>query len=179
MNLETNNTETKAIININESVKLNNVKRFTNIWCIEGLRNHNTPFLCTKMDTVKELEKEQPFRTESSLWVWANTVAKEENVSIGSVGLVPRTKTSFFHLIVVALWFFRDRGNWTGTWRIGERKSRANKKGKRQRAEKEERVFKLKIMDSVKVNPYGIYELINDTQINFIMQSPRSSQIME
>ena len=125
MNLKTNNTETKAIININESVKLNNVKRFTNIWCIEGLRNHNTPFLCTKMDAVKELEKEQPFRTESSLWVWANTVAKEENVSIGSVGLVPRTKTSFFHLIVVALWFFKDRGNWTGTWRNGERKSHA------------------------------------------------------
>ena len=55
------------------------------------------------MDTVKELEKEQPFWTDSSLWVWANTVAKEENVSNGSVGLVPRTKTSFFHLIVVAL----------------------------------------------------------------------------
>ena len=28
---------------------------------------------------------------------------------------------------------------------------------------RKKRVFKLKITDSVKVNPYGIYELINDT----------------
>ena len=55
------------------------------------------------MDTVEELEKEQPFWTDSSIWVWVNTVAGEENGSNGSVGLVPRTKTSFFHLIVVAL----------------------------------------------------------------------------
>lgn len=139
MNFKTNNTQTKVIININWSVKLNKVKTIHKCLMHWRLRNHNTPFLRTKMDTVEELEKEQPFCTDSSLWVWVNTVAEKENGSNGSLGLVPRTKTSFFHLIVVALWFFRDRGNWTGTWRIGERKSRANKKGRRQRAEKEEK----------------------------------------
>ena len=55
------------------------------------------------MDTSEELEKEQPFWTDSLLWVWVNIVVGEENSSNGSVGLVPRTSTSFFHLIVVAL----------------------------------------------------------------------------
>ena len=35
------------------------------------------------MDTVEELEKEQPFWTDSSLWVWVNTVAGKRMAPMG------------------------------------------------------------------------------------------------